>query len=220
AIYAELSPEQQVIVQHILLRLTQPGEGTEDTRRRAAMSELATRPAESEEVERVVNALVNARLLTTSGTVQESDRWVEVSHEALIRGWPQLRAWIENDRAGLRVHRRLTEAAQEWQRLRQDDGLLYRGAHLAEALEWRQRHDAELNENERAFLAAGVAFQEQEQQTREQRRRRLIWGLTTGLVIALGLSGLAFFQWRHAHQETQRAERNLIHAVDAIDTLG
>ena len=43
-----------------------------------------------------------------------SERWVDVSHEALIRGWPRLRGWIEEDRAGLRLHRRLTEAAEEW----------------------------------------------------------------------------------------------------------
>ena len=41
-------------------------------------------------------------------------RAVEVAHEALIRGWTQLREWIEAERAGLRTQRRLTEAAQEW----------------------------------------------------------------------------------------------------------
>jgi hypothetical protein len=64
AIYNALDPEQQEIARRILLRLTQPGEGTEDTRRRAAMGELVSRPEESESVERVVRALVKARLLT------------------------------------------------------------------------------------------------------------------------------------------------------------
>jgi hypothetical protein len=68
---------------------------------------------------------VDARLLTTGeGTV-------EVAHEALIRYWPTLRAWLDEDREGRLLHRRLTEAAQEWEALRRDVGALYRGARLA-----------------------------------------------------------------------------------------
>ena len=35
AIYGAMSPERQAVARRVLLRLTQPGEGTEDTRRRA-----------------------------------------------------------------------------------------------------------------------------------------------------------------------------------------
>ena len=48
----------------MLLRLTQPGEGTEDTRRRAPVAELSLSPAEEPEVDRVVGAMAVARLLT------------------------------------------------------------------------------------------------------------------------------------------------------------
>ncbi len=67
AVYGAFSPEQQAVARRIMLRLTQPGEGTEDTRRRAEMSELITRADEAAEVESVVRTLVDARLLTTSG---------------------------------------------------------------------------------------------------------------------------------------------------------
>jgi hypothetical protein len=40
--YRRFNPEQQAIARRILLRLTQPGEGTEDTRRRATFDELVT----------------------------------------------------------------------------------------------------------------------------------------------------------------------------------
>ena len=66
-IYQKLSPEEQEIVRRVMLRLTQPGEGTEDTRRRAPISELLTHPEEQDAVDRVVGELVEARLLTTSG---------------------------------------------------------------------------------------------------------------------------------------------------------
>ena len=52
--------------------------------------------------------LADARLITTG------EHGVEVAHEALIREWPTLREWLDADREGLRLHRHLTEAAQEW----------------------------------------------------------------------------------------------------------
>src|SRR5438552_111757 len=92
------------------------------------------------------------------------ERFLDVSHEALIRAWPRLRGWLDEDRAGLRLHRRIAEAAKEWQSSNpaqahlRDDDLLYRGAKLIQAQEWRNRHDAELNPLERAFLDASVTL--------------------------------------------------------------
>ena len=37
-----------------------------------------------------------------------------MAHEALIREWPTLRGWLEDNRESLRFHRHLTETAQEW----------------------------------------------------------------------------------------------------------
>ena len=50
-----------------MLRLTQIGEGTEDTRRRTTVDELMTAPEEADAVERIVSAMADARLFTTSG---------------------------------------------------------------------------------------------------------------------------------------------------------
>jgi hypothetical protein len=49
-----------------MLRLTQLGEGTEDTRRRATIDEIVTTSSEVDAVEHVVKAMADARLLTTS----------------------------------------------------------------------------------------------------------------------------------------------------------
>ena len=38
----------------------------------------------------------------------------EVAHEVLIREWPTLRGWLEEDRAGIRLHRELGDAARRW----------------------------------------------------------------------------------------------------------
>src|SRR5438132_11781571 len=54
----------------------------------------------------------------------------QVAHEALIREWPRLREWLNQDRRALRVWRQLLRAAQEWEHLGRDAGGLYRGARL------------------------------------------------------------------------------------------
>jgi hypothetical protein len=66
-IFKSFHPVEQRIVRRIMLRLTQLGEGTEDTRRRASIEELVTAQEEADVVERVVRAMVDAHLLTTSG---------------------------------------------------------------------------------------------------------------------------------------------------------
>jgi WD40 repeat protein len=72
----------------------------------------------------------------------------------------------------LRLHRRLTDAAQEWDSLERDTELLYRGARLTQAQEWASTHSEEMNELEREFLAASIARTEQEAAERELQRQR------------------------------------------------
>ena len=102
------------------------------------------------------------------------ERFLDVSHEALIRGWPRLRGWLDEDRAGLRLQRRITETAEEWQRSNRDNDLLYRGARLIQAQEWRERHEVELNPLEREFLDASIVLKQRlEEREREQQQREL-----------------------------------------------
>jgi WD40 repeat protein len=214
------SPAEQEIARRTLLRLTQPGEGTEDTRRRAPRSELAGAGADA-----VLGRLVGARLLTTSsGTGGE--QLVDVSHEALIRAWPRLRGWVDADRAGLRLQRRLTDAARDWEQLGRDDSALYRGARLAEAREWAEHNADALNERERDFLAASAALADREQEERDARarreledaralaaaehraRRRLLVAagvVLVGAFVALGAAVIALDQKATAQQERKVA---------------
>src|SRR2546428_11728446 len=121
--------------------------------RRADLAELATLDEYAAAVDAVVHTLADARLVTTSVEDRTGRQAIEISHEALIRAWPRLRGWIDDDRAALRIHRRLTEAAQEWQERGHDADVLYRGARLAAAREWRNASRS-LNALEREFLDA------------------------------------------------------------------
>ena len=64
----------------------------------------------------VINRLTSVRLI-----IAEQDSFVEVSHEALIREWPTLRRWLDEDREGLQIHRHLIKTAQEWNKRNRDE---------------------------------------------------------------------------------------------------
>jgi WD40 repeat protein len=205
-IYASFDRAEQEVARRVLLRLTEQGEGTEDTRRRAAFAELVTGPEEARQVAAVVGELTDARLLTATADPTSGEGLVDISHEALIRAWPRVRQWLDEDRAGQRVLRRLSEASQEWQRLGEDEGLLYRGARLAEAEEWCGTNDAMLNDLERRFVHASVGLRERERLGRE-RRRRVATGIAGGLAaVFLVLAGVAVWQWAIAEGERAAAQ--------------
>ena len=163
AIYQQLSPEQQSLAHHIFLELTELGEGTEDTRRRVKIEDLI---AQADQMRLLVTILANARLITTGADT------VEVAHEALIREWPRLRDWLNEDREGLRLHRHLSEAANEWELLERDLGALYRGARLSQANEWAADNEAILSASERAFLTASNDLEQREAAEREAQYQR------------------------------------------------
>jgi hypothetical protein len=99
ATFEEFSEDEKELCRRTFLRLTEPGDGTEDTKRRASMQELVSLSRASSAEEDIVQKLANASLLTTEGDLSQN-AFVEVAHEALIRSWPQLREWIDADRAG------------------------------------------------------------------------------------------------------------------------
>ncbi|MGE5072719.1 MAG: helix-turn-helix domain-containing protein, partial [Anaerolineae bacterium] len=162
----QLNREQQDLARSIFLRLTELGEGTEDTRRRASLNELVRRSEEAPKLRSVLDALATARLVTLN---EDS---AEVAHEALIREWQRLRQWLTDDRDGLRLHRHLSESAHEWQQRNSDPNELYRGARLAQAGEWAASNESMLNPLERAFLAASLDHEHHAELEREAQRKR------------------------------------------------
>lgn len=164
----QLDQRQRVVARQIFVRLTELGEdaSTADTRRRVTFDELQLGPDDGPMLHEALKTLADARLITT-----ERDA-VEVAHEALIREWPTLRGWLEEDREALRVHRRLTEAAQEWETLGRNPGELYQGTRLAQALDWAATHETDLNMQERVFLDASKARAGEHAAALEAQRRR------------------------------------------------
>lgn len=222
-VYQQFSPHEQIVVRDLFLRLTELGEGTEDTRRRASFEELMPRGENAATVREILTRLADARLITLH---QDT---AEVAHEALIREWHRLREWLNQDRDSLRGHRQITEAANEWEILERDAGALYRGARLIQARDFAEKNPGVLNAQERDFVEASdenekreareraeqlarelrAARELAETQTRsaKQLRRRAVF-LTGAFILAVLLAAIALFLNNQSRRNALAAQTN------------
>jgi DNA-binding SARP family transcriptional activator/WD40 repeat protein len=210
--YASLSEPQRDAARAILLRLADAGEqDAAFVRRRMPRDELDL--DRDEATPAALAALVDSRLVTADGET------LEVAHEALLREWPRLRGWLEEDAEGRRLHQRLINTARDWQAADRDAGELYRGARLASTLDWVVAgHEADLNELERAFLAASRAEAEAEgehQRRTNRRLRALLAGLAAVLVVALVAGVVALNQRGEARSAARVADAQRL-SVEAL----
>ena len=201
SIFDLMNQAEQETCRRIFLRLTQPGEGSEDTKRRVPMNQLG----DPKMISSVINRLANVRLITT-----EKDSFVEVSHEALIRSWTKLRGWIEGDREALRTQHRLTEAAAEWIQSGRNDSYLYQGARLAEAEEWSNTPEADLTNDERVFLAASLEQRDRSKREEAERQAREVQTLKK----------LAESETQRASEQAHAAKRSKRQSLAALALAG
>jgi hypothetical protein len=213
--YNNLIPEEQVTARRILLRLVSPGEGLEVTSQRMRRVDLYSRSDAVDRIDRVLAKFIDARLLRLTRGRTAFDDQIEVAHEALVRNWPTLVAWLENEREAIRQRRRLTTAAERWNELGCSDDLLLRGVELEEAL----RYD-DLNELENSFISASQQARadeiEKAQEVANELRRRnriisiasVVAGVVAVIAVILGL--VAMNRSIVANQALQTATQALV----------
>jgi DNA-binding SARP family transcriptional activator/WD40 repeat protein len=188
--YARLDEGEQRVARNVMLRLAGGADGV-FIRRRVPIAEFDR----IDGAERVLAALIDARLLTVS------DGELELSHEALLREWPRYRVWLEEDMEGRHLHAHLAASAREWHAARRDPGELYRGARLASTLEWAAGCDGQLNALEREFI--------QSSRSEAERHNRRLYGLLLGvgvlLIIAVAAGIIAVVNRQTARNEAKVA---------------
>jgi WD40 repeat protein/serine/threonine protein kinase len=171
-VFDGLSPDGQTAARQMFLRLLTLGEGKEDTRRRAPLSELVSVIPDAITRQTTLDAFTRARLLTFDQDQMTREPVVEVAHEALIREWRRLRAWLDDSRADVRQQRQLAAAAEEWSSSRRDDSYLLSGTRLGQFEEWAAQTDLVLTPLERDYLSASVAERQRREDAEAARRAR------------------------------------------------
>ena len=203
-VWADLDAEDQQLARQLFLRLVTIGDDTATlTRRRIDRAEIDGASAAA--VTALVDTFVARRLLTVDFDV------VQISHEALLTAWPRLRAWIDDDRASLRLHRRLTDATNQWAAAGRDPELLLTGSRLTAIADWaaEPNHAGSLNRVEAEFLEASTraATARREAEHRQnQRLKRLLAVVAVLSVVAVVLAGIALYARSVA--DRQRSEAN------------
>jgi WD40 repeat protein len=157
-----------------LVYLGTENEDLPDTRRRRALQSLYRNENEREDAYKLVQRLVNARLLVTSYDPASNEVAVEIIHDALLREWGLLKWWLKRDRPFLRWHQELERRAQAWvetdpNETRYSDRLL-RGSNLSESEGWMDLRAADLSEVEQQFIKVS-----REQQNREDLRWKALY---------------------------------------------
>jgi WD40 repeat protein len=227
-VYETMIPEDQVAARRILLRLARPGEGLEVTIHHIHLEALYRAGEAQDRVDRVLKRLVDEGLLRRIPAEDPLQVSYEIGHETLVRAWPRLGEWLEEERIALRRRLRLKSAAEQWQSLGRDEGALWRGQMLAEALEFGDLRPLEaefVQASQEAILAVEQA-RERARQQEESRQREIVAEQTnraqvqtrvtqrlrwlTGLLVfilaaALAAAGYAFVQFRLASANAQQA---------------
>ncbi|MFJ9244019.1 hypothetical protein [Streptomyces sp. NPDC101776] len=207
--YRALSPVRQDLARSLFLRLTALGDATEDTRRRITPDELDPGP----DTAFVLESLARQRLVTLD------ERYVEITHEAIIRCWPRLRGWLTEDRERLLLHRQLTDATADWEAHGRDPHALWRGARLSAALDLASAAGGQLTSRERSFLDASGDAQAGElaaARRRTVRLRQLVTLLTVLVITAVTTGVLAVGSRNSAVRQRNVAIARKV-ATDAVE---
>lgn len=199
-IYYALDADEQTMVRQLFLRLVTV-EPTSITRRRVLWDVLFSGIAERKQAEAIINRFSGYRLLTFDRDPITRSPTVEIAHEAFIRSWGALQAWIADNRVDLEKRQRLQTAANDWLEANRDDSFLARGARLAELETLPDHPMLAVSDDERAFIDASVALRRR----REQRRQLVIAAFAGFALVALLLALFAFDREQQAEAERDRA---------------
>jgi DNA-binding SARP family transcriptional activator/WD40 repeat protein len=229
-LYATRQPDGREAVRQLFLRLVTPGEGAADTRRRVPLSELSAIEVDASAMESSIDTYGRHRLLTFDRDPSTREPTVEVAHEALLGAWERLRGWIDEGREDLRMHLRLSDAANEWERSGPEPSFLLTGSRLEQFGSWASTTTLALGPGERAYLLASMARRETErsaeaargerERTLERysvkRLRALVVVLTVAALVAGTLTALALNQSARAERASRLATtRELVAAANA-----
>ena len=212
-VYGTLPARHQAIAQDVLRSMTVASRDGRLARRPVTRDDLyAGLPgAARADIDAILDAFASERL-----TILD-EHTAQLSHDVLLREWPRLREWLEEDQASWILYGQLADAAAAWHDSHDDPSFLYRGTQLAALQQAVTRWSANparspaLTGTQRAFLHAS----ERAAARSSQRRRSGFAVLALLTVLAVAASGVAFFQRAAAVRQRDQAIYNQV-VADAL----
>jgi WD40 repeat protein/transcriptional regulator with XRE-family HTH domain len=205
-VYESLPAGQQALARDMLRSMTVASRDGGLARRPVTREDLyAGLPgAAGPDIDAVLDAFAAERL-----AVLDDDK-AQLSHDVLLRAWPRLRGWLEEDQASWILYSQLADAAVAWHDSDDDSSFLYRGAQLAALQQaiigWSANpaRSPVLTGTQRDFLQAS-----ERAAVRSSRLRRGAFAVLALLtVLAVAASGLAFSQRAAAIRQRDQAIYN------------
>lgn len=196
-------------------------EGGEIARRRVALSELTYSDAdENRRVALVMERLIGGRLIVKD-VDGEGVEYVEPAHDALVRGWDKLWQWIQEEQREqdhLLLRRRLTEAANDWEKGARKTGQLWDDdPRLPQVTHMLEGHQYWFSALEGQFIADSI------KQKKGRRRKRNAWVtaafviLTAAMIVAVYQAVQASAAKDVAEDKSREAETERRRAVAALE---
>jgi len=189
--YQSFSEENKQRVQKLFIQLVHPGQGTYDTRR------VATRQEVGEDNWSLVTKLANARLVVTNvvnnNKTNKVEETVEIIHEALIREWGTLQAWITTNREFRTWQQQLNIRVREWKSAKEDKELLLRGASLVKANEFFKEKADEMSLSEQNFVNQSLVFDTLI--TKQKKRRQRLTNMGFGITSLFSIGVIGYILW-------------------------
>ncbi|HLL56268.1 MAG TPA: protein kinase [Myxococcaceae bacterium] len=207
SVLEKLSAAERVVARDILQHLVTP----ERTRALLPLEELRCLSKDPQLVQRLVDHLVQARLLVIHTVSGGDGASVELVHESLLHAWPTLRRWLEEGQEDAGFLEQLRQAARQWQAKGRHRDLLWHGELVEEARRFQRRYRGELPEAQRAFLDA--VFSQAERATR--RKRVILASAVSFLILLVAASAVALVVIRNAQQEAEHRAVEARRAVEA-----
>lgn len=199
AVFTGLPPEVQATLPSVLRGLVavQTGSETTITARRVPMETVAATP----ESHALIDAFIRARLVVTD-KAEDGRAVVRVAHEALLRRWPRLQEWIENDLDFLQTRERAAAAALRWrEEARQPEFLLPAGKPLADAQDLLSRRD----DLDAELITYIETSRNAVDRARRQRTNVTIAVVGAFFAVVTGFGLFSLWQWQKVKQEKQVA---------------
>ena len=215
-LWQDLGPADRLRLQRILFGLiaAQPADtstaslvvGTRDLSRPARLAQW------DEDDQRLIQRLIDARLLTGGRAPAGGQPTVEVSHEALLRAWPRLQSWLEERSKFVQWRAQdLAPNLERWLDSNKNPEFLLPRSLLDPALQWLHDFPDELAGPPASYIQAS--------KRRRTRRRGLLSGAVAVLVVA-SLAAVGIFYSLRQTAVSQRNQAIYQQTIAEINQLG